>query len=97
MVVAYLQRMAITNISLLISVIVLQFKESQHPFAVCRNFFDYLIYAKIYKNHTSDKFVFPSYCKQNSLNRKKRETEIEALKQMKKHFFTEDEELPGQH
>ena len=49
---------------------------------------------------SSDKFFFPSYCKQNFLNRKKRETEIEVLKQMKKHFFTEDtedEELPGQH
>ena len=62
--------------------------------------FLYLIFVKICKNHTSDKFFFPSYCKQNFLNRKKRETEIEVLKQMKEHFFTEDtedEELPGQH
>ena len=46
---------------------------------------------------SSDKFFSPSYCKQNFLNRKKRETEIEVLRQMKKHFFTADEEIPGQH
>ena len=46
---------------------------------------------------SSDKFFSPSYCKQNFLNRKKRETEIEVLRQIKKHFFTADEEIPGQH
>ena len=52
------------------------------PFGVCGNFFDYLIDVKICKNHTSDKFFSP---------------EIEVLKQMKKHFSTAHEELPGQH
>ena len=70
---------------------------TSYPFAVCGDFFDYLIYVKICKNHTSDKVFSSSYCKQNFLNRKKRETEIEVLKQMKKKFFCEDGELPGQH
>ena len=49
MVVACPERMVITNISFLILVIVLQFKESQYPFS----------FADLCKNHTSVNFFSP--------------------------------------
>ena len=61
MVVACLQRMVITNISFLILVIVLKFKESQHSFLLqyVEIFLIISIYVKICKNHRSDKFFSP--------------------------------------
>ena len=83
MIVAYLQRMVITNISFLI--LVIYFKESRHPFpfAVCGNFFDYLIYVKIIHELN----LFSPVIVKKILKTEKRETKIEVLNQMKKNIF----------